>query len=238
MSLFFPKVSFIQCAVTLQCESCPNETITVINGLGECSTCWSCTICGEGQGSSVECGAKVSPGTQIHCVECIPGVNFSATFGFERCRPCGMCLGKHQRVLSDCAPDRNITCECEDGYYYNETARECIPCTSCCSMEGKIREECSDDSGKIRRKCKLRGRTPQICKSLLPTTPTHSTRVTSMTSSEVLNVNGSKPQENVNTYKDHTAKTDYSGNDRLLLFVGIASVLLYIGVTTIYFRWR
>ena len=185
----------------------------------------------------MECGAKVAPGTQIHCIECIPGVNFSDTFGFESCQPCGMCVGKHQRVLSDCAPDRNITCECEDGYYYNETAMECIPCTSCCSMEGKIRKECSDDSGKIRRKCKLRGRIPQICKSLLPTTPTHPTRVTLMTSSEVLNVNRSKPQESVNTYKDHAAKTKYSGND-WLWFVGIAGVVLYIGVTIVYFRWR
>ena len=180
----------------------------------------------------MECGAKVAPGTQIHCIECIPGVNFSATFGFERCQPCGMCVGKHQRVLSDCAPDKNITCECEDGYYYNETAMECLPCTSCCSVEGKIREECSGESGKIRRKCKLRGRMPQICKSLLTRTPTHPSRVTSMASPEVLNIKRSKPWEDiVNPYKDYTPKTDW-----LWLFVAIASVVLYIGVTIIYFR--
>ena len=231
--LFFSlKVSFIQCTVTLQCEKCPKETITVINGPGECNTCWSCPVCGEGHGSSVECEAEVPPGTQIHCVECIRGVNFSASFGFERCQPCGMCVGKHQRVLSECAPDRNIRCECEDGYYYNETAGECVPCASCCSVEGKIREECSGESGKIRRKCKLRGRMPQICKSLLTRTPTHPSRVTSMASPEVLNIKRSKPWEDiVNPYKDYTPKTDW-----LWLFVAIASVVLYIGVTIIYFR--
>lgn len=237
-SLFFVKVSIIQCAVTLQCEKCPNETITVIHGPSECNTCWTCTECGEGHGSSVECGATVSRHTQIHCVECVPGVNFSASFGFEKCQPCGLCVGKHQKVLSECAPDRNIACECQDGYYYNETAKECIPCVSCCSMEGKLLEKCSDDSGKIRRKCKFKGQRPRVCKSLLTTTPNHPSRITSMTSPEVLNVTTSKAQKNVNMYKDHTPKAKYRGNDRWWLFAGIACVVLYFGVSILYFSWR
>ena len=186
----------------------------------------------------MECEATVSHGTQIHCVECVSGVNFSASFGFEKCQPCGLCVGKHQKVLSECAPDRNITCECQDGYYFNETARECIPCVSCCSEEGKIQEECLNDGGKIRRKCKLKGQKPQICKSFLTTTPSHPFSKRLLTSLEVLNLTTNKSQENIYMYKHHTPKTKHGGNDRLWLFAGIALVVFYLVVTILYFRWR
>ena len=62
-----------------QCPDCIEEGyIKIIDPrTGKCEGCWPCPECQEGAGSSVQCGSTVPKGTDIHCVSCTMGINFS-----------------------------------------------------------------------------------------------------------------------------------------------------------------
>ena len=119
-----------------------------------------------GYGSSVACGTTVSHDADIGCVSCTRGVNFSDTSGSEQCQPCATCAGKHEHVLENCSPERNVKCECEDGYYRNRTTKECLPCVSCCTDNLKIATRCRGDEGEIAKKCKFKIPWTKACVSL------------------------------------------------------------------------
>jgi len=107
----------------------------------------------------------VTEDTAIHCVACVRGANFSDSSGSGQCQPCGVCAGKHERVLLDCTPESDVKCECESGFYRNRTTTECQPCASCCAVNGNIEERCKDDEGEIETKCKFNELWPSICLS-------------------------------------------------------------------------
>ena len=136
------------------CSNCTEEQITR-KVPGKCDVCWPCSECYVGYGLSVACGTTVSRDADIACVACTRGVNFSDTSGSEQCQPCATCAGKHEHVLENCSPERNVKCECEDGYYRNRTTKECLPCVSCCTDNLKIATRCRGDKGEIVKKCKL-----------------------------------------------------------------------------------
>ncbi|XP_068724865.1 uncharacterized protein [Montipora capricornis] len=252
--LLFLKVSTIMCA-SLQCKkNCTNGFVTIYYGPDKCNDCWQCTECQEGLGSSVACGTNVTYGTSIHCVECVSGVNFSDSNGIEQCQPCGLCDGKHERLVAECTPEMNVICECQDGYYRNETNGQCLPCASCCSTEfkGDIQQRCSDDGGKITRKCKFNSQKQTICESLRTTTPDPSLLVSSsepsktilteiipisVTSSErqgVLNASASKSPDQTNPTPNNT-------QDWLWVTAAII-VVVYIVITISYLfvsqKWK
>lgn len=104
-------------------------------------------------------------GSQIHCVDCAPGKNFSDSVGSKQCQPCGVCGGEHEQVLVECTAISDVKCECEDGFYRNETTKDCLPCSSCCSEDGNIEEKCKGDGGGIGTKCKFKELQPSTCLS-------------------------------------------------------------------------
>ena len=104
-------------------------------------------------------------GSQIHCVACAPGKNFSDSVGSKQCQPCGVCAGEHEQVLVECTAYSDVKCECEDGFYHNETTKECLPCASCCTEDGNIGEKCKGDGGGIGTKCKFKELQPSPCLS-------------------------------------------------------------------------
>ena len=104
-------------------------------------------------------------GSQIHCVDCAPAKNFSDSAGSKQCQPCGVCAGEHERVLVECTAKSDVKCECEDGFYRNETTKECLSCSSCCTEDGNIEEKCKGDGGGIGTKCKFKELQPSTCLS-------------------------------------------------------------------------
>ena len=162
----------VRCGDQLQCPVCTDKHIkVVINIPGKCDVCWPCDLleCHEGLGSTVACGSTVSvPDTDIDCVACVSGTNFSVTFGSEQCQPCGTCTDKNEHVLANCTPKHNVKCECNDGFYRNRTTKECLPCGLCCSDDGEIAKRCQHEY-EIEKKCKFKGSWPQTCLSLSST---------------------------------------------------------------------
>ena len=149
------------------CSNCTEQQITR-RVPGKCDVCWPCSECYVGYGLSVACGTTVSRNADIVCVACTRGVNFSDTSGSEQCQPCATCAGKHEHVLENCSPERNVKCECEDGYYRNRTTKECLPCVSCCTDNWKIAKRCTGrgDEGEIAKKCKFKVPWTKACFSL------------------------------------------------------------------------
>ena len=149
------------------CSNCTEQQITR-RVPGKCDVCWPCSECYMGYGLSVACGTTVSRDADIVCVACTRGVNFSDTSGSEQCQPCATCAGKHEHVLENCSPERNVKCECEDGYYRNRTTKECLPCVSCCTDNWKIAKRCTGrgDEGEIAKKCKFKVPWTKACFSL------------------------------------------------------------------------
>ena len=92
------------------------------------------------------CGSNVTDGTEIHCVSCIQGKSFSNSYGSGQCQPCGVCSGKHERVLIECTPESDVKCECETGFYRNKTASECLTCDSHHSTDDEIVTKCQEDA--------------------------------------------------------------------------------------------
>ncbi|XP_068724791.1 tumor necrosis factor receptor superfamily member 16-like isoform X2 [Montipora capricornis] len=250
-------VSTIKCA-SLQCKkNCANEFVTILHGSDKCNDCWRCPECQEGLGSSVACGTNVTNDTSIHCVECVSGVNFSDSNGIEQCQPCGLCDGKHERLVAECTPEMNVLCECQDGYYRNETNGECLPCASCCSTEfkGDIQHECLDDGGKITRKCKFNGQKQTICESIWTTTPDPSLVVSSLEPSKtvlteiipirinfseregVLNASASKSPDHTNPTPNNTQDWPW-----MIRIAAIVTVVIYIVITIRYLflsqKWK
>ncbi|XP_068694894.1 uncharacterized protein [Montipora foliosa] len=250
-------VSTIKCA-SLQCKkNCANEFVTILHGSDKCNDCWRCPECQEGLGSSVACGTNVTNDTSIHCVECVSGVNFSDSNGIEQCQPCGLCDGKHERLVAECTPEMNVLCECQDGYYRNETNGECLPCASCCSTEfkGDIQHECLDDGGKITRKCKFDGQKQTICESIWTTTPDPSLVVSSLEPSKTvlteiipIRINFSERQGVLNASAskspDHTNPTPNNTQDWpwMIRIAAIVTVVIYIVITIRYLflsqKWK
>ena len=149
------------------CSNCTEEQITR-RVPGKCDVCWPCDLieCHVGYGSSVACGTTVPRNTDIGCVACTSGVNFSDTSGSLQCQPCATCAGKHEHVLENCSPESNVKCECEDGYYRNRTTKECLPCVLCCTDDWKIAKRCRGDEGEIAKKCKFKLPWTKACFSL------------------------------------------------------------------------
>lgn len=176
----FLEGSSVSCvAIKLQCPNCTLQDVKTVNATtGKCVDCWPCPECHEGSGSSVQCGSTVTVGTQLHCVPCVRGANFSAISGTDQCQPCGTCLGKHEHALSECTRDSDIECECEVGFYRNKTTQECLPCASCCSGDGNILEKCQRDGGAIKRKCKFEDPWPSTCLSSVKAVATSSSLMT------------------------------------------------------------
>ena len=138
------------------CQNCTAQHVKTINSsTGTCVDCWPCPVCNEGSGSSVPCGAVVFVGTKLHCVLCVPGINFSDSTGTGQCQPCGMCSGKHESVHSKCTRESNIICKCDVGFFRNKTTQECLPCASCFSGDHNILEHCKRDKEAIKKKCKF-----------------------------------------------------------------------------------
>ena len=133
-----------------QCPDCIEEGyIKIIDPrTGKCEGCWPCPECQEGAGSSVQCGSTVSKGTDIHCVSCTMGINFSNSLSTEKCKPCGVCSGKHKHVSAECTPSSDVQCECDNGFYQNKTTHECQSCDSCCftDADDEIIEKCQKDA--------------------------------------------------------------------------------------------
>lgn len=147
-----------------QCPNCTEQHITTINAsTGKCVDCWPCLECHEGSGSTVPCGSTVNVGTKLQCVLCVPGANFSDSTGTGQCRPCGMCSGKHEIVLSECTGESNVMCKCDVGFFRNKTTQECLPCASCCSGDYNILEHCQRDGDTIKKKCKFEEPWPSTC---------------------------------------------------------------------------
>ncbi|XP_022783802.1 uncharacterized protein LOC111324496 isoform X2 [Stylophora pistillata] len=133
-----------------QCPDCTGgQYIKVIDpATGKCESCWPCTVCQEGTGSSVRCGSVVPRGIDIHCVPCVKGINFSSSSSTEQCQPCGVCSRKHERVSAECTLFSNLKCKCETGFYRNKTTTECQTCDTCCSSDedNDIVEKCQKDA--------------------------------------------------------------------------------------------
>lgn len=133
-----------------QCPDCIGEGyIKIIDPkTGKCEGCWPCPECQEGAGSSVQCGSTVPKGTDIHCVSCTMGINFSNSLSIEKCKPCGVCSGKHKHVSAECTPSSDVQCECDNGFYQNKTTHECQSCDSCCftDADDDIIEKCQKDA--------------------------------------------------------------------------------------------
>ncbi|KAJ7339474.1 hypothetical protein OS493_005872 [Desmophyllum pertusum] len=111
-----------------QCPNCSGQYIKFIDAVtGRCVDCWPCIECNDGMGPSVPCGSTVTVGTKLHCVQCVEGQNFSDSSGLDQCQPCGVCSGKHERVLSKCDIESDVKCGCEAGFYRNQTTNECLP---------------------------------------------------------------------------------------------------------------
>ena len=171
------KHSFLECfglqvcvlsvncmAVKPHCQNCPAQHVKTINASTRmCVECWPCTVCGEGRGSSVPCGAVVTVGTELHCVLCVLGTNFSDSTSTGQCQPCGMCLGKHESVHSKCTRESNVVCKCDVGFFRNKTTKECLSCASCCSGDHSILEHCKRDREAIKKKCKFEEPWPSAC---------------------------------------------------------------------------
>ena len=132
-----------------QCPDCSEEGfIKIIDPrTGKCERCWPCPECPEGAGSSVQCRSSVPKGTDIHCVSCIMGINFSNSPSTEMCQPCGVCSGKHKHVSAECTPSSDVQCECDNGFYQNKTTHECQSCDSCCfsDADDNIIDKCQKD---------------------------------------------------------------------------------------------
>lgn len=166
--------SFLQCfrlqvlvdcmTITPQCSNCTERHIKFINAsTGRCVDCWPCPKCNEGLGSSIPCRTTVTVGTNLQCVPCVPGTNFSDITGTSQCKPCGMCSGKHEVVHSECTRESDVICKCDVGFFRNKTTQECLPCTSCCSADQYIQENCKRDGVAIQKKCKFEEPWPSTC---------------------------------------------------------------------------
>lgn len=146
------------------CQNCAAQHVKTINAsTGTCVDCWPCPVCNEGSGSSVPCGAVVTVGTELHCVLCVPGTNFSDSTGTGQCQPCGMCSGKHESVHSKCTRESNVVCKCDVGFFRSKTTQECLPCASCCSGDHNILEHCKRDGEAITKKCNFEEPWPSTC---------------------------------------------------------------------------
>ena len=132
-----------------QCPDCNEEGfIKIIDPrTGKCERCWPCPECPEGAGSSVQCRSSVPKGTDIHCVSCIMGINFSNSPSTEMCQPCGVCSGKHKHVSAECTSYSDVECECDSGFYQNKTTHECQSCDSCwfSDADDNIIDKCQKD---------------------------------------------------------------------------------------------
>ncbi|KAJ7339473.1 hypothetical protein OS493_005871 [Desmophyllum pertusum] len=111
-----------------RCPNCSGRYIKIISAVtSRCVVCWPCIDCNHGSGSSVPCKSTITVGTKIHCVECVEGQTFSDSSGLDQCQPCGVCSGKHEHVFSKCTLESDVKCDCEAGFYRNQTTNECLP---------------------------------------------------------------------------------------------------------------
>lgn len=148
MFLTVSSVSSLPSKAGYECPNCSGQYIKTIDpSTGKCVECWPCTKCLDGSGLSVPCGSMVNVGTKIHCVLCVREANFSDSSVTGQCQPCGVCAGKHERVLQKCTPESDVKCDCEVGFYRNKTTNKCLPCHSCssCSNDDEIISKCRED---------------------------------------------------------------------------------------------
>ena len=137
-----------------ECPNCSGQFIKTIDPTtGKCVTCWPCTDCVDGSGSSVPCGATVPVGTKIDCVLCVNGANFSNSYSTDQCQPCGVCAGEHEHVLNKCTRESDVKCDCKEGFYRNKTNDKCLPCSSCPSWlrDEYIFSKCQEDGQQMAR---------------------------------------------------------------------------------------
>ena len=257
MFLAFSSVSSLPSKGS-ECPYCSSQYVKIVDpSTGKCVECWPCLECADGQGSSVKCGATVPKGTEIHCVLCVNGANFSDSFGTDQCQPCGVCAGKHEHILNKCTYESDVKCGCIAGFYRNKTIDKCLPCGSCpsCLRDKDIFSKCQNDGAEQQM-----ARSPttmystSLVSSLVTTSHSHyatsmsllpgltitrvlvptRTRQISLTSTSVLEhemTPTSKAPTQVQTNDDHTHKSSSKKTEIIFSVLTIVCVGLLICVT-------
>ncbi|EDO45712.1 predicted protein [Nematostella vectensis] len=148
--------------------------------------CKNCPFCPEGQGVEPLCGSDITPNIKPRCVNCVEGINFSASYDQEQCRPCYQC--DNQLVSKECTVTSNRVClnKCKpkSGMYFDILYQVCEPCSWCCGdANDVVEQDCIDQGLPPKKRCNLDGKkrcTPKVT-PIPSTTATPSTAVTSST---------------------------------------------------------
>ncbi|EDO37896.1 predicted protein [Nematostella vectensis] len=146
----------------------------------------NCPFCPEGQGVEPLCGSDITPNIKPRCVNCVEGINFSASYDQEQCRPCYQC--DNQLVSKECTVTSNRVClnKCKpkSGMYFDILYQVCEPCSWCCGdANDVVEQDCIDQGLPPKKRCNLDGKkrcTPKVT-PIPSTTATPSTAVTSST---------------------------------------------------------
>jgi len=132
-----PSSAALGSITTYASSSCTTTTNTV---------CSSCNTCPSGSFTSGTC-SSTSNTTCLTCSTCVPSVNYlvtncsagtATTLGSNTvCNPCTNCAANFQTTTSACTITSNAVCGgCITGYYYNQVAGQCFPCTNCTTIGG------------------------------------------------------------------------------------------------------
>lgn len=149
---FLTKVySFDPTIYNKQCLKGPH---VLVQQPGNNVECHKCRNCPHGKGMSVKCaGQIVSSVTNVECVDCTPGFNYSIGNDHQQCIACPkMC--ENQEIRGKCMADRDDRecVPCKKGSYFGKVHGKCLPC-SCDNnnMSAIAREECLADGFPLKR---------------------------------------------------------------------------------------
>ncbi|XP_068702793.1 uncharacterized protein [Montipora foliosa] len=134
--VYFIRLSGISAQIT----PCPDEMITIVDGVSGNRTCMDCSFfsCPPGQGLTVKCGDVITPQTSISCKPCVLGETYSNLTEPGSCRDCMNC-GKYRETKEACTLTSKAVCgKCVTGAYPEGLLGICVPCSHCCNDKDDV----------------------------------------------------------------------------------------------------
>lgn len=131
---------FVPTLVSLQ-KTCPPGDYENDNGI-------CCNKCLAGFKLVEKCQAE---GQRSNCTQCPPGQYTAQVNFFRNCFRCKQCKAKHELVESECKPDSNTICRCEDGFYKYQIDSQTSECWTCkkCGPDEKEKQACTPNSNTV-----------------------------------------------------------------------------------------
>lgn len=145
-------------------DRCPDGKygVALSSGVLICKNCSTLSKCPDGMGMSllVQCGDIIDEHTNLHCVYCVPGKNFSSHFDSAMCRPCqSMNCHPNEAFDGECTHSEDTTrCTgiCKRGYFSRSgQVEDCEACSLCKGPKARHIQKCIDDKEPRQKQCEV-----------------------------------------------------------------------------------